>query len=275
MNNMLLRAITGGVFIAIVIACILHSVIALTMLLLVFGALCLWEYFSWYKTTYAPAFLSIARLLGLMVLGYGLLVLQVPSYLQYWPLLFLAFPLLAISTLFTPSGQFLSLTGKSLVGWFMITLPLFSIAALAEISFQTGFFYTMLFFATMWINDTGAYLSGRFFGKRPLFPRISPKKTWEGLIGGVLLSLIGAIVATFFLSSNTEALLFNIGFAIVVSIGGTFGDLVESALKRELGIKDSGKMLPGHGGILDRLDGVLLAAPLAFGYYYFCTLLIG
>ena len=272
---MLLRAITGGIFIGIVIVCVLHSVVALTMLLLVFGALCLWEYFSWYKTMYAPAYLSVARLLGLITLGFGLLVLQVPSYLAYWPILFLAFPVLAISSLFTPSGQFLILTGKSLVGWFMIVLPLFSIAALAEISFQTGCFYTMLFFATMWINDTGAYLSGRAFGKKPLFPRISPKKTWEGLIGGVLLSLVGAFVATYFFSTNNNALLFNVGFAAVVSLGGTFGDLIESALKRELGIKDSGKMLPGHGGILDRLDGVLLAAPLAFGYYYFCNLLIG
>lgn len=275
MNNMLLRAITGSIFIGIVIACVLHSTVALTMLLLVFGALCLWEYFSWYKSMHASAYLSVARLLGLVILGFGLLVLQVPSYLAYWPLLFVCFPLLAISSLFTPSGQFLSLTGKSLVGWFLIVLPLFSISALAEISFQSGCFYTMLFFATMWINDTGAYLSGRTFGKHALFPRISPKKTWEGLIGGVVLSLIGATVATYYFSANTDNLIFNIGFASIVSLGGTFGDLIESALKRELGIKDSGKMLPGHGGILDRLDGVLLAAPLAFGYYYFCALLIG
>lgn len=154
----------------------------------------------------------------------------------------------------------------------MIVAPLICIALLQHFSVVHGNYYVLLFFATMWINDTGAYLSGRAFGKTALFPRISPKKTWEGLIGGVFISLLAAFACAHFLGDGLY--LFDIGFVAIIAISGTFGDLVESALKRELGIKDSGKMLPGHGGILDRLDGVLLAAPFAFAYYYFWSILV-
>jgi phosphatidate cytidylyltransferase len=115
------------------------------------------------------------------------------------------------------------------------------------------------FLILQWSSDTFAYLTGRAFGKTPLAPKISPKKTWEGSIGGGVCT-IGVSIVLFYTMGYLELHQW-IGMAIVIHIFGTFGDLIESKLKRTLGVKDSGNILPGHGGILDRFDSLLFAAP--------------
>jgi phosphatidate cytidylyltransferase len=112
---------------------------------------------------------------------------------------------------------------------------------------------------TLWINDSGAYFSGRFLGKRKLFERISPKKTWEGFVGGGLFALLFA----YFYAKYTETLSSTEWLIIagIIVVTGTLGDLVESLFKRSMDIKDSGSMIPGHGGFLDRFDGLLLSMP--------------
>ena len=128
----------------------------------------------------------------------------------------------------------------------------------------------MAVFIFLWTSDTGAYCFGSLFGKHRLFERISPKKSWEGSIGGTFVSLLAALIVWYFdRSLNIPQWL---GFALVVVIFGTWGDLVESLLKRQLGIKDSGNILPGHGGLLDRFDSSLLALPAVVIYLY--TLMI-
>jgi phosphatidate cytidylyltransferase len=123
------------------------------------------------------------------------------------------------------------------------------------------------FFVLIWGNDTFAYLSGMAFGKHKLFERISPKKTWEGAIGGGLFSVVAAIVLSFFFEElNVYEWM---GFALTIIIFGSFGDLFESLIKRSVGIKDSGTIMPGHGGILDRFDSILMAAPFAYIYIIF------
>lgn len=119
-------------------------------------------------------------------------------------------------------------------------------------------------FVFLWANDTGAYCFGSLFGKHRLFERISPKKSWEGSIGGGVLTLfISLIFAHFFNFLGTWQWM---GLAIVVVVFGTWGDLTESLLKRRLGVKDSGNILPGHGGMLDRFDSALMAIPAAVCY---------
>ncbi len=121
----------------------------------------------------------------------------------------------------------------------------------------------------LWLNDTGAYVVGSLIGKHKLFERISPSKSWEGSIGGAIFALAtGWAVSLLFTSiSLTDWLL----IALITVAGGSLGDLVESMMKRSLGVKDSGTILPGHGGILDRFDAVLLSAPFVFIYLtYFC-----
>jgi phosphatidate cytidylyltransferase len=125
---------------------------------------------------------------------------------------------------------------------------------------QLGFWWVFLALTVTWANDSGAYFAGRAFGKRKLYPRISPSKTWEGAIGGSLASIVGAcVVQHFWLHSLSPlgAALIGAGAAVL----GPVGDLSESMLKRAFGAKDSGRLLPGHGGLLDRLDALLFNAP--------------
>lgn len=116
----------------------------------------------------------------------------------------------------------------------------------------------------LWASDTGAYFAGTFFGKRKLFERISPKKTWEGFFGGAVLALIFAYGLSWYFHTYDLVQWLMIGLIIIV--GGTFGDLVESLLKRSIEIKDSGNSIPGHGGFLDRFDGLLISAPFILAY---------
>ena len=116
----------------------------------------------------------------------------------------------------------------------------------------------------LWASDTGAYFAGTLFGRRKLFERISPKKSWEGFIGGALLAMIFAYGSSQYLHTLSVTQWIIVGILIIV--GGTFGDLIESLLKRSIEIKDSGDSLPGHGGFLDRFDGLLISAPFIAAY---------
>jgi phosphatidate cytidylyltransferase len=120
----------------------------------------------------------------------------------------------------------------------------------------------MIFF--IWINDTGAYLVGSFFGKHKLYEKVSPNKTWEGTIGGAVLAMGLSYVV--YLIFPQEAYIHWFVISIIVSVFGTVGDLVESMLKRMAGVKDSGKLMPGHGGVLDRFDSLFFATPFVFCY---------
>lgn len=120
----------------------------------------------------------------------------------------------------------------------------------------------------LWVNDSGAYFAGRFLGKRKLFERISPKKTWEGFFGGALAALVASyLCGTYF----TDLPFWQwIIIAIIITVTGTLGDLVESLFKRSIAIKDSGSMIPGHGGFLDRFDGLLLSLPFILSFLKLC-----
>lgn len=125
-------------------------------------------------------------------------------------------------------------------------------------------------FIFIWLSDTGAYCVGSLLGKHRLFERISPKKSWEGSIGGAILAVASSFVLSHFFPFMPLAEW--IGLALVVVVFGTWGDLTESLLKRQLGIKDSGNLLPGHGGMLDRFDSALIAIPAVVIYLYTVTL---
>ncbi|WP_044403282.1 phosphatidate cytidylyltransferase [Lacinutrix sp. Hel_I_90] len=117
-------------------------------------------------------------------------------------------------------------------------------------------------FILVWVNDTFAYLIGRQFGKQKLFPSISPKKTVEGFLGGLLF----ACIASYFITTFTETLSFNnwLTLAVIISVIGTVGDFIESKFKRQANVKDSGVIMPGHGGLLDRFDSIIFAAPFIY-----------
>lgn len=159
----------------------------------------------------------------------------------------------------------------TLLGICYVVIPfamLFHLGFYVDNHFSSTYSFQIIlgFFIMLWTNDTGAYLAGKFLGKHKLFERISPKKTWEGSFGGAALTILAAYVLSIYF---TNLDLTNwIVIAILVAIFGGLGDLVESMLKRSLNIKDSGNILPGHGGILDRFDGLLISVPFIYSYLY-------
>lgn len=123
-------------------------------------------------------------------------------------------------------------------------------------------------FILIWTNDTFAYIVGKSIGKHKLYEKISPKKTIEGFLGGIVFAVIASyIIATYYIEGKQTAQFIWLGFALIVGIFGTIGDLIESKFKRIANVKDSGKIMPGHGGILDRLDSVIFVAPFIFLFY--------
>ncbi len=147
------------------------------------------------------------------------------------------------------------------IGW-----PLALFLALRGPAFgygSTGFWWVLATFGMVWGNDTGAYLTGHYFGKTKLAPRVSPAKTWEGFAGGMVVSIVGAFVLTFPIHLPWYATL---TLGIFTAIAATIGDLAEALLKRGAGVKDSGRLIPGHGGLLDRMDSLLFAVMVVIVY---------
>ena len=156
------------------------------------------------------------------------------------------------------------------LGIFYVAVPftLLNIAVYEEDSYNYQIIFGCLFI--LWASDTGAYFAGTLFGKRKLFERISPKKSWEGFFGGAVLAMVFAIGLPYFFVAigevSTLSLLDWTIIGLIIVVGGTFGDLIESLLKRSIEIKDSGDALPGHGGFLDRFDGLLISSPFIVAY---------
>lgn len=161
-------------------------------------------------------------------------------------------------------------TGKLVFTVLYSAIPLGFALGLIQFDYLGGFSLEAFFlFVLIWSSDSFAYFSGRFFGKHLMAPTISPKKTWEGFFGGVLLTLVLA----YFIELNFPEMRGNwIVVGLLVAVFAPLGDLVESQLKRNFGVKDSGKLIPGHGGILDRLDSFLLCAPVLYLYFMLETL---
>ena len=189
---------------------------------------------------------------------------------------------LLIAELYTKAEDPVNDWAYTMMAQLYIAVPFSLLSVLAFRSTPAGVMYTYLMplsvFVFLWINDSGAYCCGSLLGRHKLFPRISPGKSWEGSIGGfVLVAAAAALIWYLTDLYGVNDLQLNlwqwIGLGLVVAVFGTWGDLVESLFKRTLGIKDSGNILPGHGGMLDRFDSSLLAIPAAVVYLYTLTIL--
>jgi phosphatidate cytidylyltransferase len=177
----------------------------------------------------------------------------------------LVFSAWLIYFLFTKKDLSVSNGMKRILLLTYITLPFIWMGNLNWINDFYNYTWILFIFILIWVNDTFAYITGISFGKRKLFERISPKKTKEGFFGGMLFTCVfGAIISL----QTDYSLLFWLLFCVFVSIFGTLGDLIESKFKRMAGVKDSGKIMPGHGGVLDRLDSVLFIMPFVLPLIY-------
>lgn len=271
MNNFWQRALTGVVFTAVVIAMTLYSEYSFLALLSLIAGVSLFEYYRITLKTQFKYLRYVYVLLGIALvwLWYIIGVLEY-KFVFALPMLF---SLTAISVLMSAERKW-KYIAYLIGGLLYIALPLFFFHAAvmksdgALESPQTVFYpYLALnLFVLIWCSDTFAYLCGRAFGKHKLFEKVSPGKTWEGFAGGLLLSAAFSLLLAKWFDIPYGI---NVGIAISTVVFGTLGDLVESMLKREFGIKDSGNILPGHGGMLDRFDALLISLPFTSVWYYF------
>lgn len=279
-KNLVVRTITGVLFVAVMVAGFLSPKAMVALFALITG-LALWEYTGlvndYAKDVTVNRFISTVAGVYLFFAIAGWRTGIVANFVVMIPYI-LSIIYLLISELYTKNNNAINDWAYTMLGQMYVALPLSLINVLAfEISADgTGVHYDMLLplsiFVFLWLNDSGAYCSGSLFGRHKLFPRISPGKTWEGSIGGGILVLAVAFAIGLAANRGNSTHMLSewqwVGLGLVVVIFGTWGDLVESLFKRTLGIKDSGNILPGHGGMLDRFDSSLMAIPAAVVYLY-------
>lgn len=278
-SNFLQRAITGVIFVAVLVGCILGGPISFTILFALISALTINEFGNIVnRMEHTHMNKPISILAGLFLfLCFGYIGVVPGANEIFIPYLFLILYLF-ISELYKKQSNPLNNWAYAMMSQIYIALSFALLNVLAyhssatESVSQYNPILPLSIFIFNWVNDTGAYCTGMLFGKHRLFERISPKKSWEGSIGGAVFSIIAAIVLAHFFTFLSTGVWIGLGLTVVVF--GTWGDLTESLMKRTLGIKDSGNILPGHGGMLDRFDSTLMAVPAAVVYLYLVGLIL-
>ena len=282
MKNLIARTITGIFFVATIVIGFLNPT-AMTLLFALITALSVWEFTG--LVNMRPG-VSINRFICtaagvyffFAMVGFSSDLTPSTVFIPYLVTLIY----LLISELYAKAEDPINNWAYTMFSQLYVALPFSLLSVLAFRATPAGVVYTYLIplcvFVFLWINDTGAYCCGSLLGKHKLFPRVSPGKSWEGSIGGFIFVAATAVGIWYYTETyglNTVQLSMGewIGLGWTVALFGTWGDLVESLFKRTLGIKDSGNILPGHGGMLDRFDSSLLAIPAAVVYLYTLTLL--
>lgn len=269
MKNILLRSISGAIYVALIVAGVLINSWTFLALCLLFVILSLIEYFTLelhdnasrnnYLTCILDVAGGVAMVGGTWLFVNGICIYGIAAYLIY---------LLArlITQLYIKGVNPVTSLSKSFLGQLYIALPLSVIMFI----YAEAPYLVLAMFIFIWLNDTGAFIVGCSIGRHRLFPRLSPKKSWEGFWGGLVFCIAAAfVIKSFWPDTYTLTIGQMVGFAVVVSVFATWGDLVESMFKRSLNVKDSGKIIPGHGGILDRIDSLLCVIPAVTCYLLF------
>ena len=277
MKNFIQRAITGVIFVAVLIGCIIGGPLSFGILFCLINALATVEFCQLMNQQEDVQVNRNICTLGSIALFlcfffYGMNPAETGIFIPYLAILIYLF----ISELYLKKKNPINNWAYAMFSQLYVALPF---ALLNVLAFQTDgttsdsqylFILPLSIFIFNWVNDTGAYCTGMLLGKHPLFKRISPKKSWEGSIGGCAFSIAAAFALAHFFPIMSTAKW--VGMGITVVIFGTWGDLTESLMKRQLGIKDSGNILPGHGGMLDRFDSAIMAIPAAVVYLYLISL---
>lgn len=276
MKNFIQRAITGIIFVAVLIGCIIGSPFSFGILFAIISGMATYEFCNLVNKLEDVDINRNICTLGSVFLFfcffyYGINPTDTGIFIPY--LILLVY--LMISELYLKKSNPIHNWAYSMLSQVYVGLPFALLNVLAFQSIEATSYYQFILplsiLIFIWINDTGAYCTGMLFGKHRLFERISPKKSWEGSIGGAVFCIAAAFALAHWVPvMNTMEW---IGIALTVVIFGTWGDLTESLMKRHLGIKDSGNILPGHGGMLDRFDSAIMAIPATVVYLYVLSFL--
>lgn len=281
MKNFIIRTITGIIFVAAIVASFLRPE-AMVLLFSIVTGLTIWEFTGLVnerENVVVNRFIStVAGVYFFFAMTYFCSDLYggAAKSVVFIPYLVTLIYLL-VAELYLKQEDPIQDWAYTMLSQMYIALPFSLLNVLAFTATNNGLvaFNTLLplsVFVFLWINDTGAYCVGSLLGRHKLFPRISPGKSWEGSIGGAVFVLAAAFAIGYYVDGSMLTIPQWMGLGLVVVIFGTWGDLVESLFKRTLGIKDSGNILPGHGGMLDRFDSSLLAIPAAVIYLYTLSL---
>lgn len=278
MNNFIVRTITGVLFVAVLVCSFLRPQ-AMVLLFALITGLTIWEFTGLVNER---EHVTVNRLISTVagvyfffaVAGFSSELTPSAVFIPY----LVSIIYLMVAELYLKNDDPIHSWAYTMMAQIYIALPFSLLNTLAFHLAPQGYvaydaILPLSVFVFLWMNDTGAYLCGSLLGKHKLFPRISPGKSWEGSIGGGIL-VIAVAVLVWYLADQYQLNQLGLtavewaGLGLTVVIFGTWGDLVESLFKRTLGIKDSGNILPGHGGMLDRFDSSLLAIPAAVVYLY-------
>jgi len=265
LKNLIIRTITGGFFVASIIFSAIYSPAVFSVLFLMMALIGMWEFqrlaIDWVgKLNSYPGIVAGGFIYTLFPL-YSIHEYPVEIFLGIFPVLVM---LIVYHALWEGKLRKTYIKGD-LAGIFLVVIPMGMLNLYLNPTAIPGFHTPWLIlgmFAILWTHDTFAYLTGSLFGKHALYKRISPKKSWEGSIGGFGFSIVAAYIISVF--SPLFIMWHWVSFALVITVFGTIGDLAESWLKRRAGVKDSGSFLPGHGGILDRFDSIMLVSPIIY-----------
>lgn len=263
MKEFLTRSLTGLIFVALLISSVFYSQTAIYAVFTIFGIVCLYEFSKLIALRGAVHYIIFLIILGVFVFWK---YFQPELKIEEATLILLVFSmfvsLFLIRDLFSkkiiPQTDF----KKYLLTTFYMSSSIVFLLLIPTVKDTYEPYIILGSFILVWVNDSFAYLTGKNFGKQKLFARISPKKTVEGFLGGLLFSC----VASYFIAKFTHTLSFSswLILAVIISSIGTIGDLIQSKFKRQANVKDSGTILPGHGGIFDRLDSMIFSAPFIY-----------
>lgn len=265
MSNLQLRILAGIGGGTLIVGSIFYSQWSYFLIFLLIAQFCLFEFYRLFQTKnihpniIAGIVISLFNYVLMFFvkcdhIGYDLFALNIPLVMVVF-----------ITELYRKKDNPFLNMAITLFGNVYITLPFVLMHVIAFHSGVYSFGIVLIILLMLWANDTGAFAFGKLMGRNKLFERISPNKTWEGFLGGILLASVVGTIAYFIYPD--QVIYKYIALSLLVAVAATFGDLFESLLKRSLKIKDSGSIIPGHGGFLDRFDGLLLILPLVHIYF--------
>ncbi len=267
MSNLATRTLTGVILVVLVIAAIITDQHLFALLFLVFTIIGLWEFYSMVEKAGVYPNKTAGIIAGIVLFATNAMVAMNMMDLVYLLLNFIFIFLIFLFELYRNNPNPFTNIAFTFFGLLYVAVPFSLLNYFPNPAFIPGVYHSSFllgFFFLIWINDTGAFVTGTALGRRRLFERVSPKKTWEGAIGGAILTIVCAYIISLYYSHIYLRDWFIISGIIIVF--GTYGDLFESMFKRSINAKDSGTILPGHGGVLDRFDSVFMAAPFVFVY---------